>query len=31
MEDIDITVDDPLMDGSPDPIPEPMIDEYGIF
>jgi hypothetical protein len=31
LEDIDVTVEDPPMDGTPDPISEPMIDDYNIF
>jgi hypothetical protein len=30
-KDIAITVDDPLMDGSPDPLPKPTTDDYDRF
>jgi hypothetical protein len=30
-EDIDVTVDDPPMDGPPDSVSEPMTDDYDIF
>jgi hypothetical protein len=29
--DIDVTIDDPLSDVPPDPIPEPSTDDYDIF
>jgi hypothetical protein len=30
-EDINITANDPPMDGLPDPVPEQTIDDYDIF